>query len=63
MAPELVETATHAVNHVAQFSNLLAEEADFGGYAGPAGSLLFIAAIITTLAPPLANPEEETTPY
>ena len=35
-----------------QFSNLVAAEMDFGGYAGPAGSLLFIAAIIVTLAPP-----------
>ena len=38
-----------------QFSQLLAAENDFGGYAGPAGSLLFIAAIILVLAPPLAS--------
>ena len=38
-----------------QFSQVLAAENDFGGYAGPAGSLLFIAAIILVLAPPLAS--------
>ena len=39
-----------------------ANEMDFGGYAGPAGSLLFIAAIIVTLSPPLESPDT-TTPY
>ena len=39
-----------------------ANEMDFGGYAGPAGSLLFIAAIIVTLSPPLESPDS-TTPY
>ena len=47
---------------LSQFSQLMASEMDFGGYAGPAGSLLFIAAIIVTLAPPLESPDS-TTPY
>ena len=43
---------------MSQFSQVLAAEADFGGYAGPVGSLLFIAAIILVLAPPLASKQE-----
>ncbi len=38
-------------------THLLASETDFGGYAGPAGSLLFIAFLILTLAPPLPQKE------
>jgi len=39
---------------MSQFSQVLASEGDFGGYAGPVGSLLLIASIILVLAPPLA---------
>jgi hypothetical protein len=52
MAP--TEVVVEASNILTQFSQVLASEADFGGYAGPAGSLLFIGAIILTLSPPLA---------
>mmetsp|Transcript_33631 Transcript_33631/g.34259 ORF Transcript_33631/g.34259 Transcript_33631/m.34259 type:complete len:95 (-) Transcript_33631:214-498(-) len=55
MAP--VEAAVEATNVLSQFSQLLASEGDFGGYAGPAGSLIFIGFIILTLSPPLAPKE------
>ena len=41
-----------------QFSQLVASETDFGGYAGPAGSLVFIGILILTLSPPLADPDQ-----
>ena len=40
---------------------VLAAETDFGGYVGPAGSLIFIGALIVTLAPPLGTSEDSTT--
>ena len=43
---------------LSQFSTVLASEMDFGGYAGPAGSLLFIGALILVLAPPLASKQQ-----
>lgn len=49
-----IETTT---NILTQFSQMLAEESDFGGYTGPAGSLLLIGALIVALAPPLAPKE------
>lgn len=50
------EMAAEVTTNVAtQFSQLLAAEGDFGGYAGPAGSLLLIGFLILTLAPPLAE--------
>lgn len=52
MAP--VEVVVEASNALTQFSQVLASESDFGGYAGPAGSLFLIAALIATLSPPLA---------
>ena len=52
LGPVVAEQAPALMN---QFSQVLAAENDFGGYAGPAGSLLFIAAIILVLAPPLAS--------
>jgi hypothetical protein len=36
---------------------MLASESDFGGYAGPAGSLILIGVLILALAPPLASKE------
>lgn len=42
-------------NVLSQFSQTLAAEGDFGGYAGPAGSLLLIGFLILSLAPPLAE--------
>jgi hypothetical protein len=53
MAPA-AEVATTVLS---QFSQTLAAEGDFGGYAGPAGSLLLIAFLILTLAPPLVAKE------
>jgi len=52
-----VEAAVEASNSLAQFSQFIAAESDFGGYAGPAGSLLFIGFLILVLAPPLAPKE------
>ena len=49
-----VEVVTEASNILTQFSQVLASESDFGGYAGPAGSLVLIGALILTLSPPLA---------
>ena len=49
------DVAVEATNVLSQFSQILAEETDFGGYAGPAGSLIFIGILILTLSPPLAE--------
>jgi hypothetical protein len=48
---------TEAPGFLSKFSQLCAAETDFGGYAGPAGSLLLIAFLILTLAPPLEQKE------
>lgn len=53
-----VDVAVEATNTISQFSNMLATESDFGGYTGPAGSLLLIGFLILTLAPPLAPKDE-----
>lgn len=58
MAPS--EVAVQATSSImSQFSQVLAAESDFGGYAGPAGSLLLIAFLILTLAPPLAQKDQD----
>ena len=57
MAP--TEIAVEATNVLSQFSQVLATESDFGGYAGPAGSLLLIGFLILTLSPPLADKNQE----
>lgn len=46
-------------NVLSKFTNILAaqEAGDFGGYAGPAASLIFIGFLILTLAPPLSPKE------
>ena len=54
-----VDVVHHTGATLSQFSNLIASESDFGGYAGPVGSLVFIAFIILTLAPPLQPKQEE----
>lgn len=51
------DVAVEATNVLSQFSQTLATESDFGGYAGPAGSLIFIGILILALAPPLAPKE------
>jgi hypothetical protein len=51
MAP--ADVAVQTVDFMSQFSQLVAADSDFGGYAGPAGSLLLIGFLILTLAPPL----------
>jgi hypothetical protein len=51
------DVAVEATNMFTQVSQLLANENDFGGYAGPAGSLILIGALIVALAPPLAPKE------
>jgi hypothetical protein len=38
-----------------QFSQALAFETDYGGYTGPAASLIFIGVLILFLSPPLAE--------
>ena len=53
MAP--TEVAVEATNFLSQFSQTLAGEMDFGGYAGPVGSLVAIGILILSLAPPLAE--------
>jgi hypothetical protein len=53
-----VEAAVEATNVLSQFSQTLAAESDFGGYAGPAGSLALIGFLILVLAPPLAPKEK-----
>ncbi len=58
----VVEGVSQTTNVLAQFSQVLAAESDFGGYVGPAGSLIFIGAMIVTLAPPLST-GEDVTPY
>lgn len=50
-----MDIAVDTTNVMSQFSNIVAAESDFGGYVGPAGSLLLIAFLILTLAPPLAE--------
>eukprot|EP01031_Cornospumella_fuschlensis_P034931 gene34931-42302_t len=50
-----MDVAVDTTNAMSHFSNLVAAESDFGGYVGPAGSLLLIAFLILTLAPPLAE--------
>ena len=57
MAP--TEIAVEATNVLSQFSQILATETDYGGYAGPAGSLLLIGILILTLSPPLAEKNAE----
>lgn len=52
------DVAVEATNVLSSFSQVLAEEGDFGGYAGPAGSLIFIGILILSLAPPL-KPKDE----
>jgi len=55
-----VDAVVQASNSLsAHFSQLLAAESDFGGYAGPAGSLLLIGFLILTLAPPLASKDQD----
>lgn len=54
-----VDIAVDASSALSQFSQLVAAESDFGGYAGPAGSLLLIGFLILTLSPPLAQKEDE----
>eukprot|EP01039_Chlorochromonas_danica_P003103 gene3103-3398_t len=49
-----VEVATEMSN-VFTTTQLIAKDSDFGGYAGPAGSLLLIAFIILALAPPVVE--------
>ena len=51
------EIAVDAASSLSQFSQLLSAEGDFGGYAGPAGSLLLIGFLILSLSPPLAQKE------
>ena len=53
-----VDMAVESTNFMSQFSQLVASESDFGGYAGPAGSLVFIGILILTLSPPLADPDQ-----
>ena len=55
MAP--TDVAVESTNMLSQFSQLLSFESDFGGYAGPAGSLILIGILILALAPPLAPKE------
>ena len=58
LSPLDIATATESSSILTQFSQLVASEADFGGYAGPAGSLIFIGILILTLSPPLADPDQ-----
>jgi hypothetical protein len=51
------DVAVEATSAFSQFSQMLASESDFGGYAGPAGSLILIGVLILALAPPLASKE------
>ncbi len=53
------DMTAEATNVIFQFSQLVASESDFGGYAGPAGSLLLIGFLILTLAPPLADKSQD----
>lgn len=54
-----MDVAVESTSMLSQFSQMLASESDFGGYAGPAGSLLLIGFLILSLAPPLADKNEE----
>jgi hypothetical protein len=51
--------AIETTNFLSQFSNVIAAEGDFGGYTGPAASLILIGALIVVLAPPLASPDQD----
>ena len=53
-----IDIATESSSILTQFSQLVASESDFGGYAGPAGSLIFIGILILTLSPPLADKDQ-----
>jgi hypothetical protein len=53
------DVAIEATSTLSQFSQMLASEADFGGYAGPAGSLVLIGILILSLAPPLATKDQD----
>jgi hypothetical protein len=53
------DAAFQATNALTQFSQTLAFETDFGGYAGPAASLIFIGILILTLSPPLASKDQD----
>ena len=57
----VVDSIANSANVLAQFSQTLASESDFGGYVGPAGSLILIGALIDTLAPPLGTSADSTT--
>mmetsp|Transcript_1161 Transcript_1161/g.1887 ORF Transcript_1161/g.1887 Transcript_1161/m.1887 type:complete len:97 (-) Transcript_1161:237-527(-) len=57
MSPaDIVVDTTDVLSKFTQLS--LAAEGDFGGYAGPAGSLLLIGFLILTLSPPLEQKGE-----
>lgn len=56
MAP-VADAAVQVSSVLSQFSQTIAAEGDFGGYAGPAGSLILIGFLILSLAPPLAEKE------
>lgn len=53
------DVAVEASSVLSQFSQTLAAEGDFGGYAGPAGSLILIGILILSLAPPLKSKTDE----
>ena len=53
------DVAIEATNVLSQFSQVLATESDYGGYAGPAGSLILIGILILSLAPPLATKDQD----
>jgi hypothetical protein len=61
MAP--IDAVVEGSSALSQFSQLIAGESDFGGYVGPAGSLVLIAALILTLAPPLKAKNMDSSPY
>ena len=52
------DIAVESSSLLTHFSQLIASESDFGGYTGPAGSLIFIGILILTLSPPLADPDQ-----
>ena len=53
------DVAVEATNVLSQFSQVLATESDYGGYAGPAGSLILIGILILSLSPPLATKDQD----
>jgi hypothetical protein len=53
------DVAIEATNVLSQFSQVLATESDYGGYAGPAGSLILIGILILSLSPPLATKDQD----